>query len=254
MTEVLRKQRLLVDDGLQDKNVLRRYFDTAKFVLLLQTKSLFFCRADLLQDKFEGAFTRSIKELIDSAFGSNNISSTAEEFKKSLRERIFLNCWSLGLDDNMAMWKMYGGHDYAVAITTTVGQLREAIESYLDSNKKKRSYHELGGFMIKPVQYVKHWRDPKLDINPYSNIFRYKVTAYEFEQEVRVILDRYHETVDQAPTDNGVSIGIDLNKFLRSVVISPDAPDWFHDLIRKLTEKYGVNVEVRRSMLSFDPL
>jgi hypothetical protein len=36
-----------------------RYMDLAKFVSLLDTRALFFSRADLLGDAFEGSVTRS---------------------------------------------------------------------------------------------------------------------------------------------------------------------------------------------------
>jgi hypothetical protein len=83
-----------------------------------------------------------------------------------------LNCWHANVDDSMAMWSIYGRFAIAVAITTTVAHLRDTIEEL------HLPYH----VSIARVKYVKHWRDPKLRINPYSNVFAYKVKAYDFER------------------------------------------------------------------------
>jgi len=79
------------------------------------------------------------------------------------------------------------------------------------------------------------------------------VKAYEFEKEVRVIVDSFHETFDVEATKVGMPIPISLDKLLRSVVVAPDAPPWFFTLIGEVTAKYGVKAPVRKSKLSFDP-
>jgi len=76
------------------------------------------------------------------------------KFKKRLRERVFLNCWHASADDSMAMWIMNGRLPTSLAITTTVGKLRDAIQA------AKLNYD----IAIKKVGYVKYWRDPELAI------------------------------------------------------------------------------------------
>jgi hypothetical protein len=80
-----------------------------------------------IPDKFEGAFTRSLRSAIRNSYEENEIDFTYEEFKKRLRERIYVNCWHRGPDDNMAMWTIYGGSSPSVAITTTLGKLKQAL-------------------------------------------------------------------------------------------------------------------------------
>lgn len=115
--------RLTVDPVLRDNQVLRRYLDLSKFIELLRTQSLYLRRADLFQDKFEGSFTPSFKAAIEEAYAVSKIDFTYEKFKKELREGVYINCWSLGINDNMALWELYGKSDASVAVTTTVGQL-----------------------------------------------------------------------------------------------------------------------------------
>ncbi len=233
-----------VSPELKPDALLRRYLDAAKFFDFLQNQTLFFCRGDSFEDKFEGAFTDSIKQAINQSYSKNKIDSTFAEFRQRLRERVFINCWHKNPDDSMAMWSIYGKSSCSVAITTTVGRLRKAIE-------QANIPHEIS---IEKVEYVRHWNDPSLDIAPYSRVFSYKTKAYEFEREVRVIIDRFHEDFDSAPVENGLPIIVQAQTLLRSIVIAPDAPRWFEQLVRDACLKYEITAPVRRSMLSKEPV
>lgn len=233
-----------VDPELSDNRVLRRYLDLSKFIDLLRTQTLYLCRADLFQDKFEGSFTPSLRAAIEEAYLHNKSNFSYEKFKKELREGVYINCWTLGVNDNMALWELYGKSDASVAITTTVGRLRKEIaESPL-----------LGTTNLCKVEYVKHWNDPKINIIPYSNVFRYKVIAYDFEREVRIIHDRFEQNFKRSEKENGMRLNVRLNNLLRSIVVSPSAQPWFIDLIKDVTERYGVTTPIKRSKLSLDPI
>ena len=49
-------------------------------------------------------------------------------------------------------------------------------------------------------------------------------------------------------------VPIKVNELLRSVVVGPEAPPWFVDLVQDVASKYLVTVPVRRSKLAFDPV
>jgi hypothetical protein len=229
---------------LSDGDILWRYVDAAKFMDLIHGRRLFFTRGDQFADKFEGAFTQSLKHAIERSYQDNKIPFSFPEFKRRLRERVFVNCWCVGPDDSIAMWQLYGRSPCAVAITTTVKKLRDSL----------RSAHLPYNIAISKVQYVKHWRDPSLNIKPYSNVFSYKVKAYDFEREVRVIVDRFADDFDETAVNLGMSVVIDPRKLLRSVVVGPEAPEWFLDLVADLSRKYRLTAPVRRSKLTFDPV
>lgn len=233
-----------VSGDLNDKTVLWRYLDAAKYLDFLHNNTLYFSRGDQFEDKYEGSFTQSVKRAIERSYKENKIDFTFDEFKKRLRERVYLNCWHASSDDSMAMWSLYGRSATAVAITTTVKKLRETIAN------AKLPYN----IYISRVRYVKHWRDPELKIRPYSNVFAYKVMAYEFEKEVRVIVDRFHDEFESAVVDEGFVAPVSHKTLLRSVVISPEAPTWYHDLVKEVSSKYGVVAPVRRSKLAFEPV
>ena len=92
-------------------------------------------------------------------------------------------------------------------------------------------------------------RSPKIFINPYSNVFTYKTVAYKFENEVRVIIDR-HSTLDTSSQAKFIRVPVSLNELFRSIVVSPDAPEWYVTLIKDVTPQFGAFAEVKRSMLA----
>lgn len=233
-----------VDSSLRSNQVLRRYLDLAKFVELLRTQSLYLRRTDLFTDKFEGSFTPPIKAAIEEAYKVNGIDFSYEKFKKELREGVYVNCWSLGVDDNMALWELYGRSEASVAITTTVGKLQMELQAL----------NLPGHTCISKVEYIKHWHSPKIEIFPYSNIFRYKVVAYDFEKEVRIIHDQFEENFEQKNKETGVLLGVNLDRLLRSIVISPAAQPWFYDLVKDIAQRYGVKTPIKKSKLAIDPI
>lgn len=232
--------KVKLDESLPEDSVLWRYLDAAKFLALLDSSSLHLTRGDQFADKFEGAFTKSVTSAIQASYEKLDSEFTVEEFRKRLRERVFVNCWREGQDDSMAMWALYGRSEFSVAITTTVKKLRNEISTW------KLPYD----VAIRKVTYLKHWRDPELKAKPYSNVFAYKVTAYDYEKEVRIIVDRFHETFHEDPKDMGLRLPVSLNNLLRSIVIAPEAPEWFAEVVKRACARYGISTQVRRSMLS----
>jgi hypothetical protein len=224
--------------------VLWRYLDAAKLFDFFQNSTLYFARADKFEDKFEGAFTPSLRDEIGAAYKKKNIDFTYDLFKQRMRASVFVNCWHRSSDDSAAMWALYGKSDCAVALTTTVGQLYDAlVEQNLPQD-----------IAIERVEYIKHWRDPKIDIAPYARVFAYKTKAYEHEKEVRVLLDRSLPEYDQDVPEAGISIKISPATLLRSIVIGPAAPEWFGSLIRQSVLRYQITAPVRRSKLANDPI
>jgi hypothetical protein len=238
-------------DQLRRDTVLWRYLDAAKLFDFFENGTLFFCRADHFSDKFEGAFTPSLRDEISRAHARGEIDYDYEQFKRRMRQSVFINCWHRNQDDSAAMWALYGKSDCAVALTTTVGQLSDSLKAAPGGQE----------VWIARVEYVKHWRDPKLDLSPdYARIFTYKTKAYEYEKEVRVIIDRTGQGPAQGPAPRmeqdsaGILLPVDANALLRSIVIAPDAPPWFEKLVRQSALRYGIKTPVRRSKLATDPI
>jgi len=237
-------ERRRTGEALRRDSVLWRYLDAAKLFDFFENSTLFFCRADHFSDKFEGAFTPSLRAQISEAHARGEIDYDYEQFKRRMRESVFINCWHRNQDDSAAMWALYGKSECAVALTTTVGQLEDTAAGIAE--------HRIS---IARVEYVKHWSDPKLDVSPdYTRIFAYKTKAYEYEKEVRVIIDRTRAGSGVDPCQPGILVPIDAGRLLRSIVIAPDAPPWFEKLVRQSAQRYGIRAAVRRSKLATDPI
>jgi hypothetical protein len=231
-------------EQLRPETVLWRYLDAAKLFDFFENSTLFFCRADHFSDKFEGAFTPSLRTQISDAHARGEIDYDYEQFKRRMRESVFINCWHRNQDDSAAMWALYGKSECAVALTSTVGQLADTVAGIAE--------HKIS---IARVEYVKHWSDPKLDVSPdYTRIFAYKTKAYEYEKEVRVIIDRTRDAPTPDLRQPGIVVPIEAGRLLRSIVIAPDAPPWFESLVRQSAQRYGVRAPVRRSKLATDPI
>jgi len=89
-------------------------------------------------------------------------------------------------------------------------------------------------------------------IGHYTDLLQFKHEAYEYEDEVRVIVPRQQDGWEENPEGIRLPIG-SLSKLIRSVVVAPDASPWFFDLIKDVTRKYGVSSPVRRSKLTYLP-
>lgn len=233
-----------IDKTLSKDDVLRRYLDLPKFISVLKKRALYLCRSDLLPDKYEGAFTPSLKKQIQDSYEKNNIDFTYDTFKKELREGVFLNCWSFGYDDNMAMWRLYGKTNDCVAVTTTVGRIEKAMNDFSEG----------GQFLLKKVTYIKHWQDPEISIKPYCHIFTYKLVGYSFENEARIILDRFQNTFQTSEKIEGVFMPVNLSAFIKSLVVSPESSSWFREVVKDVALKYGLKCPVRNSMMSKEPI
>ncbi|EEF26131.1 conserved hypothetical protein, partial [Ricinus communis] len=91
-----------VGEQLRRDTVLWRYLDAAKLFDFFENSTLFFCRADHFSDKFEGAFTPSLRAQISEAHARGEIDYDYEQFKRRMRESVFINCWHRNQDDSAA--------------------------------------------------------------------------------------------------------------------------------------------------------
>ena len=113
-----------------------RYLDFTKLVSLIDTRRLFFARADKLNDPFEGSLPKSTVE-------SRNLmpSGMPEEFWKYYMEvmkkrpninqqwprYVAINCWHANEYESAAMWRIYLKSDEGIAIQTTYKRFKESI-------------------------------------------------------------------------------------------------------------------------------
>ena len=82
--------------------------------------------------------------------------------------------------------------------------------------------------------------------------------AFAHEKEVRFIVtefpDRYQRLVQRTDTPpTGLPIAANLQILISEVVLPPNSPTWFSQLVTSITRKYGSNAPVRASAMDVDP-
>lgn len=211
-----------------DSTPIFRYMDFSKFVNLLENKSLFFCNSNYFEDGYEGMIPASLlKRWLEIDYKSYN---RRLKWLEKESKWVYINCWNEAKDESYALWKIYTNPDTGVAIKSTVGNLKKALNNddikiykvnYIGSFSDTDEYYEPPyysrialnkekGFMIKrPLHEV------------------YKLKSYEYENEIRAI---YMENL----TSKGMNLDVDLSELIDAIYISPFAHEWFDKLIEKI--------------------
>lgn len=222
-----------------------RYMDFTKFVDLLSTNSLFFCRSDKFDDPFEGSvpkkhYENRVNELTmqPSLFG--NEKELYEKYGEELRKYVYINCWHINDSESAALWKLYLQSHEGVAIKSTREKLSESISKF--------------SFPVwsVPVKYIDYEHD---DVPVPSNMapYRYKRKSFEHEKELRAIV--FADSSDgngnkvQPLSEAGISVPCDLNHLIEHVTVSPTSTPWFAELVANVVKTYGYEFPVKKSSI-----
>jgi len=90
-------------------------------------------------------------------------------------------------------------------------------------------------------------------IGKYSDVLRYKNESYAYENELRLIVPRQGKGWESNPQAIRLPIS-KLSDLVRSVVVAPEAENWFYDAVSDLCKRYELDAPVRRSKLAFMPV
>ncbi len=218
--------------------------DLAKFVWMLQRSALYFCRADMLGDQFEGYYTRRMAKRADEfaiAFaGSGTPPEKARElhgsFLKILREqrrRHFISCWHMSRHDSAAMWRLYTSMNESVAVETSYNSLFNSIPDYAYCG------------MVKYIDYDR-------DYIPSDNLYNFVISkraSFAHEQEVRCVVHSWESKpkAEVVSSGSGLIVPVRLEKLVSRVFVSPSASDMFREVVDGLLERYALKKTVRYS-------
>ena len=217
-----------------DNAVLWRYMDFTKFVSLLETSALFFCRPDQLGDPFEGSISPATQPIV---LGEPQVGSPVKQGTLDVRwitRGARVNCWHMSEFESEAMWRLYTRERDGVAIKTVFARFKEALVG-------KESVY------VSRVLY----QDYRTEHIPFGNGLLplvHKRISFQHEQEVRAV---YFEIPAEDAT--GGYSEVDLLGLVEEIVVAPFAEDWFVDLVRSLAERHGIGDRVRPSTLSDAP-
>lgn len=231
---------LKIDETLEQDLRLWRYMDLAKLISLLGTKAIWLARADTFRDKHEGRFPDEMRTWIEKAyekFPADDPSPVkdCDDFQDYLLKNTFVSCWHKNIDENMAMWEIYGRNTNSVALQTTVGRISNSIDS------ANLSGHSL---LLKPVVYEKS--EDVQGVILYEECFFRKRPHFAFEEEVRISLNTYSRVNPTKHTPYGYGLPVLITALIESIYVHPDSSEWFVDVVNSITKLYEVHSEVKR--------
>lgn len=219
----------------QPDTVLWRYTDFTGLVSLLEEEALFFSRADLLGDPFEGSVTR-INKLINQKQTQipPEVMLRYEQTTKKLPKTVLISCWHESNYESDAMWKLYSDTKHGIAIKTTAGNLKNGWLSDEEAITKRVSY----------IDYNKRDFIPAINM---LDPFFYKRNHFKHENEVRMLLPACFRSDALQKIDVGEYHKVDLSKLIQEVVVAPFSPEWFLELVKKVVSRHIPDKKVTRS-------
>lgn len=191
------------------------------------------------------------------------------------RRSYFINCWHLNEVESLAMWDMYSRKDEGIAIVSSESNF---IDAFSDLN------NDIFGGVVKYANYDSH--DFTIDIDNGFNSILYKRVSYDYEREYRLVfwdtdvthkympmqtvefdsnrnenafhgrvsMGRSEEDIEKVEPKLSFNAKCDLDKLINEIYVSPSAPSWFFNIVKEIVEKYEINVPVKQSKLSQNPL
>jgi len=199
-----------------------RFTDLAKFLSLLVRRDLYFHRADLQEDPFEGAIWKLYGQ------DTKRVPDLPSAARRWLDDGVFVNSWHCNAHESMAMWKIYGAEASGIALRSTYNRLIRSFEG------AQAPIH------VGVVRYQDFdERAPPQDDDWLP--FMHKRKAYEYEQELRAVTTCGDEEA------TGVYVGVDLGELVERVVLAPGTPEWVLELARDLAGRYELEAPIEAS-------
>lgn len=255
--------------AVDDDVVIWRYMDLSKFLDILVYKNLVFPRLDQFEDVYEGhpsKFLDAISHAFsdpDSIYMRDEVEKSIKLFFKLIKVRGYVSCWHGAKHESAGMWKLYCKTDESLAIKTTVGKLKQSLKT---PNSDLVNTIEIG-----QVDYKDNCEELKnkfLEISRkkdcikvgYANVVFSKRPSFEHEKEIRVIAfnqDKIMDSENKNMSETNLKlttpaiqrIECDVDQMIDEVVIAPDAPQWFVELVSELIKKLEYSFPVNQSEL-----
>lgn len=243
----------------KDAEKIWRFMDLSKFLSIIQSKTLYFARADQFEDPFEGArgnsgderkYVELLAEIIKEEIGGKSSLKSDEIALKTAEKMVqtaksigmtefhmfqnFISCWHRNDEESDAMWRLYTKDlSQGIAVQTTCGRLWKSM--------KKEGLP--GNIQIAYVQYI----DYSVPLGFSDNPCWFKKNSFSHENEIRVIITSDNQDRDEAPM--GVQVAVDPTVLVENLYISPMAQPWFIELVKDVVGKYGYEFQVVQSRL-----
>jgi hypothetical protein len=233
-----------------------RYTDFTKFLSLLERRALFFSRACVLGDAFEGTYTSGSWKYLEENW-RNFSEQQREGFRlgwkcssQDNRRTIVVNCWHMNDYESAAMWRLYVTGNEGVAVQSTVDRL---CQSFIRCPHPPQH--------VAPIRYIDYGGDEVISPDNVFSPFLYKRKSFEHEREIRAISwTEYGKTIENPSpcgsneTLGGLCVPIDVGTLIERIFVSPTAPSWYLELVQSIVKRYGLDAELKQSSLTEGPI
>lgn len=226
--------------------------DLPKFVWMLENSALYFPRADLLGDSYEGAIPYGDielrrKEEQDDLSEGRTVKwapglSGPEDLGRLMVRSTYVSCWNLSDVENAGLWSLYGG---GVAVRSTVESLKESLKC------DEPVY-------IGMVDYI-DYRTDRIARGSTLAPLVHKRKHFEHEKELRAVISG--ETIERRGADwrwlledprKGITADVDLMHLVDEVRIAPSDPV-LGEVVPLLVRRFSLDVPVEQSSLDDPP-
>jgi hypothetical protein len=222
---------------------LWRYMDFFKFVDLFHRRSLWFARLDQLPDPYEGALTKPTAEFFAEVRSRTGFrgGSHHEKFRKVR----CVNCWHMSEYESAAMWDLYS-REAGVAILSSINRLERSFPPEVTGGS--------WGIRGDGVRYVDYEMDKLAGLKEDGSVimtgdFMCKRKSFEHEHEYRLVTSLEFDEGQKV----GKHIPVLLGQLIEQIVVSPAAPKWVVEVVRKEVLIHGLDISVVQSDL-YSPL
>ncbi|WP_150733424.1 DUF2971 domain-containing protein [Pseudomonas fluorescens] len=268
--------------SLNEDMILWRYMSLDKFINLLDDKGIYFAplKAYHNSDPFEGyppaVALKAMYSLSEKTFlqASNNlkmaekipkpwspsvvaaikelqeiVGSRKSRFKgvvDSLFKGTLVSCWYYSEHQSEAMWKLYGDQGKGIAVRTTVGKLKRALEQAVGNSRQKTIF--IG--KVKYVDYADASITPP-DCTVDGHIIPLlKRISYAHENEVRAFLSPDIDTsnIDQFEIKSFMAT-CDVIGLIDGVYVSPYTNSPYIKAVQAVARSFGLECPVEKSDL-----
>lgn len=160
--------------------------------------------------------------------------SEAETTLAKQKRETYVSCWHIANHESFLMWKVYANNrPDSVCIKTNLIRVRNCLGKQ---------------YRIGIVRYI-DFKNTFPDVNfP----FLYKRAAFLQENEARIFV-RSHDVGPGFDTGPGFYVDIDPEALVDEVLVSPEAPQWLVDNIKRVIELSDVAIRFRVSDLNEEP-
>jgi hypothetical protein len=231
-----------------------RFMPFDRFLELMETGELYFCRADKFEDEHEGLPTEEYARQVCTHMGpgydlDNSIGHLVQQ-----KGAAFISCWYLFDHETAKMWGNYARN--GVAICSRYGLLKAALKAL----PEERTMVGLVRYSLEHVGW---------------NVLRFITTKrpeFAAEREVRALIwkpewagqmrhvdmnNKFHrKPLTELPPHvlRGLRRAVNLQALIEGVVMSPEAsPGMFEEIKRLVTSKLGTTIEVKQSTFAHYP-